>query len=297
MKNLKNLLFMILAYISAPLLGAEAPPKPTPKNTQPSLLQQLPLELQAHIIRMLKYSKSLEEAANAIRALSQTSKHFYTLINDPRVMNNVLAILANHWTDGNRIEAAWALRTRGAQVWFDSEAAKKWFREYYPTHSFAINDDFLYALYGNRYRGLDDSTLSRKDHINSLLKLRLNLNNDLGMQALYAALYKNDLEFLKKFLDAGANPNSVRVVETMLEIAAWRHNIEAIRLLLDAGANPNPSRGGKTLIDELKKHMSLFPERATLFEPIIRMLESKKREREEEVLEASKKRKLEARQE
>lgn len=253
MKNLKITLLALTVLAFIPTIGMEqASQSKTMDVDAQSYLMNLPGDLQREIIRIIATSSSSQTAVDAIRALTKVNKRYYTLINDENATDSLITLLADKWFGGNRVLAAFDLKTAGAKKWFSTLRAQKWFKEYFPKNADVVRWDFGFLL-------RDGSPFSRTQ-AKLLLKLGFIPNAAQGSQAVFMALKNNDLELFNVLLQAGVDPNArdINTTEHILEKAAFKRNLEAIDLLLAAGADPNPrDRNGQSLIQRFTELSSI----------------------------------------
>ena len=191
MKNLKITLLALSVLISIPAIGMEqAPQSKTMDVDAQSYLMNLPGDLQREIIRIIATSSSSQTALDAIRALTRVNKRYYTLINDENATDSLITLLADKWFGGNRVLAAFDLKTAGAKKWFSTLRAQKWFKdENNPNASGA----FAY------YVGGADNPSNRTKAL-LFLKIGLKPNPEHGAQSLFKVVKNDDLQLFRHYM-------------------------------------------------------------------------------------------------
>lgn len=208
--------------------------------------------------KILAESRSKSEAILALRSMK---------INETQ-MNDLIAMLADRYDGKNRIVAAWDLDTQDSFNWFNTPAAKEWFKTYEQKDSHWLKQNFI-------------GYLSKPKRAYSLLDIGFNPNIKInGYRGYYSpldvAFDNKDLTLFERLLAAGADPNSMNTEKEMniVERVAGAKNIPFLKALIKAGANRNPTlvNEKKTLIQSLEELDSDFG--TTEYNPIIDLLKT-----------------------
>jgi len=85
---MKKMMLLLTLLSAGQMYGMEPlyPPKP-------DYMAMLPKEIKQQILMMLAYVSTVEEAVNAIRSLTETSKEFNAIANDPKMIRTIIQIL------------------------------------------------------------------------------------------------------------------------------------------------------------------------------------------------------------
>jgi ankyrin repeat protein len=191
--------------------------------------ESLPEELKAYIISFLWSAENKEKAVKNIKALSLASKELYTIVNDPNVLGDLIVKISNRYGK-HPIEVALEFKNLGVLDWLKS------YIQQHPEEQKAL-DMFL----------LETVRKNNRSHLIHALKVGANVDahNKLGATPLLSAISKNNKEFVKLLLKAGAHANYVNTIcysGAPLPYAICIHlndKREIIELLLEYGADVN----------------------------------------------------------
>ena len=231
-----------------------------PEQTQRSWLEQLPAEINQHILVELTSAKTLDEAVKNIKNFLISNKSFSAFLNDPQTNKLLIEKLAQQFTNGDHIAAAIALNTPGAaeyiasQIKTDQDARKLGeilidaVTNYAAEYTLSRTKTDQYAQELNRM--LIDAIKNQNPQktINFLLKVQqhsklsfINAQDAKGNTALILAARFGHTKIVQQLLEAGADVNKQnnRKRDTALMEAVSSQCPVMVQQLLKAGADVN----------------------------------------------------------
>lgn len=236
MKNLQISLLMLITLASVSLFAAEAPPKPTTKETA-SFFERLPAELQGEIrnyaLKGMQYP-DIGALANSIIAM-QDRNSAQSLI---KIFES-LPYIANAIDLSEKLHGLKIMKNPEIIAW--TSTAKK---------RLELGEELYEAVLDNSSQKFEDALKNKN--------INLNWQNEAdGFSPLMNAVYNNRIPMMKALLQAGANPNlqdSIGETALFKEALFLRPEVlrpeENIKLLLAAGSNPNiKNEDGDTAYD------------------------------------------------
>jgi hypothetical protein len=194
------------------------------EEEQVSSLQNLPLDLKAHILSFLVSAKNEKEALQNIKYLAASSKEFYTIINDSSILGRLIPEISERF-NSPLFYIAIAFRNLGASSWLKEYSQKN----------------------KNIEEILDKQMLVAAQAGNSILTqfflnagANVNKEDNYGITPLHWAADSGKKDIVKLLLNAGANVNAANSYgSTPLYRAATNGHKEVVELLLNANADIN----------------------------------------------------------
>jgi ankyrin repeat protein len=223
-----------------------------------SPLENVPSELKVYIISFLVSAENQEKAIESIKALSQTSKSFYSFINDTSVLGNLIKEISNQFGQ-SPIDIAIGFRNPGAANWLKGysqnnlqvkESLNSGLLQFAQSGDSILTQFFLNT-------GADVNKVDKTGRtplhwvaINghaAIVELLLEYGADVNKVdnndniPLFTAAYSNaDKDTVELLLKAGTNVNQTdKNGNTLLYLAATQSKTGTVKLLLNAGADVN----------------------------------------------------------
>jgi ankyrin repeat protein len=281
-KQVKNSLYLILLFCSGMYLAkAMEQEEPVPKIRkiegqagplsslavrEASSWATLPKEIKNYIISFLESEENAQEAIKNIKYLATTSKEFYNLINNPRVLGTLIQGISKRFNI-SFIDVALKFKNAGAADWLKGSIEQQ-----YPQEKEIVNQLLVKAtkegdknliifllnagadvnaqddygdtpIFNYRYTPLYYAAgLGNKDIVELLLNASADVNKEdrLGWTPLHRVTGLGNKDTIELLLKYKADVNkATREGYTPLLIAIANDNKDIAELLLNAGAGVN----------------------------------------------------------